>query len=65
MLLLNVGVAISTVTTGWHYGIDVIGGLLVAALAVLITRISSRWLHADVAQPQIPSLRGTVPVVAE
>ena len=65
MLLLNVGVAISTVTTGWHYGIDVIGGLLVAALAVLITRISSRWLHADVAQPQIPSLRGTVPAVTE
>ncbi len=65
MLLLNIGVAISTVTTGWHYGIDVIGGLLVAVLAVLITRFAARWLHEDAAEPQIPQLLVAEPVMAE
>ncbi|MCP4175861.1 MAG: phosphatase PAP2 family protein [Fuerstiella sp.] len=65
MLLLNAGVAISTVTTGWHYGIDVIGGLLVAALAVMITRAASTWLHADAAKPHCLLLRGAEPAVVE
>jgi membrane-associated phospholipid phosphatase len=29
-------VTISTVTTGWHYGVDVIGGLLLAAITTLL-----------------------------
>ena len=45
MLVLNIGVAISTVTTGWHYGTDVVGGLLVAVAAVQITDRLSPWLH--------------------
>lgn len=47
MLLLNVAVAISTVTTGWHYATDVIGGLATAVAAVLITRSLGNWLHQD------------------
>jgi hypothetical protein len=33
-----VAICISTVTTGWHYGIDVLGGLAVAILAHAIAR---------------------------
>ena len=29
-------VTISTVTTGWHYGVDVIGGLLLAAVTTVL-----------------------------
>lgn len=47
MLLLNIGVAISTVTTGWHYGTDVVGGLFVAAVAVATTEWLGPWLHHD------------------
>lgn len=38
MLLLNLAVVASTVCAGWHYGTDVIGGLVVAVGAVLVTR---------------------------
>lgn len=37
MLVLNLAVAASTVTTGWHYGTDVLGGIAVAAASVLTT----------------------------
>ena len=37
MLILNVMVVISTLTTGWHYGCDVIGGILVAVIAASAT----------------------------
>ena len=33
MWILTVMICISTITTGWHYGIDVLGGLAVAALS--------------------------------
>lgn len=47
MLFLNLAVAISTVTTGWHYATDVVGGLVTAVIAVLITRCLREWLHED------------------
>jgi len=37
MLLLNLMVVASTLTTGWHYGTDVIGGILVAVTAAVAT----------------------------
>ena len=44
MVLLNSAVCVSTVTTGWHYATDVVGGILVAVAAVQITRILGVWL---------------------
>lgn len=46
MLVLNTAVVISTMTTGWHYASDVVGGILTAAAAVLITQGLSDWLAA-------------------
>jgi len=37
MLLLNLTVVASTLTTGWHYGSDLLGGLLVAGLSIAAT----------------------------
>ncbi|MEO2031124.1 MAG: phosphatase PAP2 family protein [Planctomycetaceae bacterium] len=37
MLILNLMVVVSTLTTGWHYGTDVIGGGLVALTAAAAT----------------------------
>ena len=48
MLLLNAAVCISTVTTGWHYATDVLGGILTAAVAVQITVFWGRWAHFEV-----------------
>jgi hypothetical protein len=36
--VLNVMVIAATLTTGWHYGTDVVIGLLVAGIVLLITR---------------------------
>jgi membrane-associated phospholipid phosphatase len=40
---------ISTVTTGWHYGIDVVGGGAVAILA----HLSSGWIHDRFVKPNL------------
>lgn len=37
-------VCVSTITTGWHYGLDVAGGLVVAIVAQLVT---NRWIVRD------------------
>ena len=39
-------VCASTVTTGWHYGIDVLGGALVAVIALALARIAVSSLEA-------------------
>jgi membrane-associated phospholipid phosphatase len=36
--LLAALVCVSTVLTGWHYGVDVLGGLLVAMMTALAVR---------------------------
>ena len=38
MLVLNLMVVVSTLTTGWHYASDIVGGTAVAVTAVLVTR---------------------------
>lgn len=47
MLILNLMVVISTLTTGWHYASDVIGGAAVAAMAVFLTQRLRPWLQDD------------------
>jgi membrane-associated phospholipid phosphatase len=36
-------IILSTVTTGWHYFVDLLSGFLVAAAAIAASRILSRW----------------------
>lgn len=47
MLVLNLGVVVSTLTTGWHYGADVVGGALTAAAAILTTVLIQRCLSQN------------------
>lgn len=56
MLLLNIAVAVSTVTTGWHYATDVIGGLLIAVVSVSITSWLRRWSEVEVAAFTAPQI---------
>jgi len=53
MLVLNLTVVVSTVTTGWHYGSDVFGGILVTVFAVLLTH----WLRPHLQDGQSNSLK--------
>lgn len=47
MVLLNAAVCVSTVTTGWHYATDVLGGIGVAVISVFATIWLGRWTHSD------------------
>jgi membrane-associated phospholipid phosphatase len=37
-------ICIATLTTGWHYGIDVLGGVIVAVLSI----ITAKWIASDI-----------------
>jgi len=39
-------ITISTVTTGWHYGIDVIGGIVLAAVSAGAAEWAGTWMFA-------------------
>ena len=43
--VLNTLVIVSTMTTGWHYFADVIGGMGVALLAIGVVRWASPWCY--------------------
>lgn len=46
---LNALVALSTMTTGWHYFADVVSGIIVAALSFAIVQAAAPWVYgADV-----------------
>jgi hypothetical protein len=47
-VLLNAAVIVSTLTTGWHYGTDVIGGGVTAVLAIAA---SEAWAARTVSSP--------------
>jgi membrane-associated phospholipid phosphatase len=49
MLILNLLVVASTLTTGWHYGNDVAGGILVAVFAASVTHRLRPWLRSEFA----------------
>lgn len=49
--VLGTLICLSTVTTGWHYGVDVLGGLAVAWIASKLARITcDRLLEMDAAK---------------
>jgi membrane-associated phospholipid phosphatase len=54
-------VAISTLTTGWHYGIDVLSGVVVAGLSMLASKhLHRRWdasLEPSTAQVELAAAR--------
>ena len=39
-------ITISTITTGWHYGIDVLGGLAVSVVAYYLAKAAGDRLEA-------------------
>jgi membrane-associated phospholipid phosphatase len=41
--ILSTLIILSTMTSGWHYFVDVLAGLLVAAAAIAASRALSRW----------------------
>lgn len=43
---LNAVVVVSTLTTGWHYLIDVLGGVVVCFLVLIALRPLEQWLYA-------------------
>ena len=47
MLILNLLVVASTLTTGWHYGSDVAGGIVVAVFAATVTHRLRPWLQSE------------------
>jgi membrane-associated phospholipid phosphatase len=54
MLILNLAVAASTVTTGWHYASDVVGGIAVAIVSVLaINLLRPRLSHTGCLLPHL------------
>ena len=58
--LLNLAVVISTMTTGWHYFADVLGGTLLAAGSVLVASRLSSWLYESDGTPRRVRLPGSV-----
>ena len=55
LIVLCTAICISTVTTGWHYVIDVFGGLAVAAAAQVIAVRSTASSHAEGLEPFLPN----------
>ena len=55
LAVLCTAICISTVTTGWHYVIDVFGGLAVAAAAQVIAVRSTASSHAEGSEPFLPN----------
>jgi membrane-associated phospholipid phosphatase len=44
LALVSAAICLSTLTTGWHYATDGIGGLVVTILAYWIAGKTNRWL---------------------
>ncbi|GAB4151851.1 MAG: phosphatase PAP2 family protein [Planctomycetaceae bacterium] len=49
--LLNLCVIAATMTTGWHYFSDVLGGILVGAIVIALTRRLYPWLNSSSVEP--------------
>jgi membrane-associated phospholipid phosphatase len=43
-MILAALICIATLTIGWHYGIDVLGGVIVAVLSI----ITAKWIASDI-----------------
>jgi membrane-associated phospholipid phosphatase len=42
-ILIAAMISVSTLTTGWHYVVDVIGGLILAAASIFAAKAFTRW----------------------
>lgn len=63
-VVLAASVAISTMFLGIHWGIDVVGGLLLAALCVVLSdRLVGRWSISEELSERYPQLEDRVPWV--
>jgi membrane-associated phospholipid phosphatase len=55
-VLVATFIVVSTVTTGWHYGVDAIAGVILVLascrLGMAITALENKRLHAEVDTPQ-------------
>jgi PAP2 superfamily len=47
--ILNGAVIVATVTSGWHYGIDILGGTVTIAVTFWITNHMQSWLYPTIA----------------
>jgi membrane-associated phospholipid phosphatase len=45
--MVSILVCCSTITTGWHYGIDVVGGIAVATFSAWLANVTCAWLEAS------------------
>ncbi|APZ94342.1 phosphatase PAP2 family protein [Fuerstiella marisgermanici] len=52
MLLLNVLVVASTMTTGWHYFSDVVSGALLAVVGIVVVNRLQPWLYDEDNRPR-------------
>lgn len=43
--MVSVLVCCSTITTGWHYGIDVVGGIVVATFSAWLANVICAWIE--------------------
>ena len=57
--LLSALIIISTITTGWHYLVDILAGFLIAAVSVLVgkghTRLEARHAASGRTENKVPS----------
>ena len=52
-LFLNLAVVLSTLTTGWHYIVDVVGGVAVTGIAIWLSHLSSAWRYNANGEPRL------------
>lgn len=57
--LVNLAVIVGTLTTGWHYLVDVLGGVALAVTAVALCRAMERWPALSVRLRLLAARRGT------
>lgn len=55
---LNLLVALSTMTTGWHYFADVAAGLIVGGVSFAAVQLGSPWIYGDRASPDAERAAG-------
>ena len=61
LVLLTTAICVSTVTTGWHYVIDVLGGLVVTGAAYYLAFLVDRALNRGPAPHPMPMLLSYLP----
>ncbi len=55
--LVNLAVIFSTLTTGWHYFADVVGGVLVAVVVIWLTNALKPWFYDENEEPRMVGSR--------